>query len=112
MLTKDKKPEVEDGGKAAKEVIPPRPDTPKMFKAALRVTEQVGIEGTFAKLRGTYRPSDGSEVSSRGRCRTRAGLFHASLVSRSSNAYRTSLANEMASLAPLKIIADFAVVQK
>lgn len=64
MLTKDTKPEVEDGGKAAKEVIPPRPDTPKMFKAALKVTEQVGIEGTFAKLRGTYRPADGSEVSS------------------------------------------------
>lgn len=62
MLTKDKKPEVEDGGKAAKEVIPPRSDTPKMFKAALKVTEQVGIEGTFAKLRGTYKPGDGSEV--------------------------------------------------
>ncbi|XP_075881340.1 uncharacterized protein LOC142887514 [Nelusetta ayraudi] len=62
MLTKDAKPEVEDGGKAAKEVIPPRPDTPKMFKAALKVTEQVGIEGTFAKLRGTYRPADGSEA--------------------------------------------------
>lgn len=65
MLTKDKKPEAEDGGKAAKEVIPPRPDTPEMFKAALKVTKQVGIEGTFAKLRGTYTPADGSEVSSR-----------------------------------------------
>lgn len=66
MLTKDKKPEVEDGGKGAKEVIPPRPDTPKMFKAALKVTEQVGIEGTFAKLRGAYRLADGSEVSKQG----------------------------------------------
>lgn len=69
MLTKDKKPDEKDGGKGAKEVIPPRPDTPKMFKAALKVTEQVGIEGTFAKLRETYRTSDGSEVSNRGRQR-------------------------------------------
>lgn len=65
MLSKDKKPEVEEGGKTAKEVIPPRPDTPKMFKAALKVTEQVGIEGTFAKLRGACKPVDGSEVSYR-----------------------------------------------
>lgn len=83
MLTKDKKPEVEDGGKAAKEVIPPRPDTPKMFKAALKVTEQVGIEGTFAKLRGTYKPVDGSEVSSRGRSKTWLWLFFVCLVKNS-----------------------------
>lgn len=75
MLTKDKKPEVEDGGKTAKEVIPPRPDTPKMFKAALKVTEQVGIEGTFAKLRGTYKPADGSEVRKFPHCGINAGLL-------------------------------------
>lgn len=62
MLTKDKKPDEKDGGKEVKEVIPARPDTPKMFKAALKVTEQEGLEGTFAKLRETYRPSDSSEV--------------------------------------------------
>lgn len=53
MLTKDKKPEAE-GGKKAEEVIPPRPETPKLFKAALFVTEQAGIKGTFAKLKETY----------------------------------------------------------
>lgn len=53
MLTKDKKPEAE-GGKKAEEVIPPRPETPKLFKAALVVTEQAGIKGTFAKLKETY----------------------------------------------------------
>ncbi|KAM3625080.1 uncharacterized protein V6R79_006570 [Siganus canaliculatus] len=62
MLTKDKKPDEKDGAKGAVEVIPPRPDTPKMFKAALKVTEQVGIEGTFAKLRDSYRPTDESEA--------------------------------------------------
>uniref|UniRef100_A0A3B4GP07 Cyclic nucleotide gated channel subunit beta 1a n=1 Tax=Pundamilia nyererei TaxID=303518 RepID=A0A3B4GP07_9CICH len=51
MLTKDKKPEEKEEGKGAKTVIPPRPDTPEMFKAALKVTEQAGIEGTFAKLK-------------------------------------------------------------
>ncbi|XP_044214190.1 cyclic nucleotide-gated cation channel beta-3 isoform X1 [Thunnus albacares] len=57
MVTKDKKPD-EKEGKEAVEVIPPRPDTPKMFKAALKVTEQAGIEGTFSKLKKTYKPSD------------------------------------------------------
>lgn len=61
-MTKDKKPDEKDGGKGAMEVIPPRPDTPKMFKAALKVTEQAGVEGTFAKLQQTYKPSEGTEV--------------------------------------------------
>uniref|UniRef100_A0A3Q2Q2B4 Cyclic nucleotide gated channel subunit beta 1a n=1 Tax=Fundulus heteroclitus TaxID=8078 RepID=A0A3Q2Q2B4_FUNHE len=51
MLTKDKKPEEKETHKEAVEVIPPRPETPKLFKAALKVTEQAGIEGTFAKLK-------------------------------------------------------------
>ncbi|XP_060908933.1 cyclic nucleotide-gated cation channel beta-3 [Labrus mixtus] len=58
MLTKDKKPDEKVGGKTAVEVIPPRPDTPKMFKAALRVTEQAGIEGTFTKLKRAYKSSE------------------------------------------------------
>ncbi|XP_022605653.1 cyclic nucleotide-gated cation channel beta-1 [Seriola dumerili] len=57
MLTKDKKPDEKEGGKEV-EVIPPRPDTPEMFKAALKVTEQAGLEGTFAKLKKTYKPSE------------------------------------------------------
>ncbi|XP_030574881.1 cyclic nucleotide-gated cation channel beta-1 isoform X4 [Archocentrus centrarchus] len=62
MLTKDKKPDEKEASKGAVAVIPPRPDTPKMFKAALKVTEQVGIEGTFAKLKKSYRPSDEREA--------------------------------------------------
>ncbi|XP_062293857.1 cyclic nucleotide-gated cation channel beta-3 [Scomber scombrus] len=58
MVTKDVKP-VEKGAGKEVEVIPPRPDTPKMFKAALKLTEQAGIEGTFSKLKKTYKPSDG-----------------------------------------------------
>ncbi|KAF6725990.1 Cyclic nucleotide-gated cation channel beta-1 [Oryzias melastigma] len=58
MLTKDKKPEEKRPSKATVEVIPPRPDTPKLFKAALKVTEQAGIEGTFAKLKKAYKPSE------------------------------------------------------
>ncbi|KAE8293757.1 Cyclic nucleotide-gated cation channel beta-1 Cyclic nucleotide-gated cation channel 4 [Larimichthys crocea] len=60
MLTKDKKPDEKGGGKEVV-VIPARPDTPKMFKAALKVAEQAGIEGAFTKLRESYRPSDGTE---------------------------------------------------
>ncbi|KAM7405605.1 hypothetical protein PAMP_000040 [Pampus punctatissimus] len=59
MVTKDKKPDEKEAGKDVVQVIPPRPDTPKMFKAALKVTEQAGIEGTFAKLKKSYKPSDG-----------------------------------------------------
>ncbi|XP_035991687.1 cyclic nucleotide-gated cation channel beta-3 isoform X2 [Fundulus heteroclitus] len=59
MLTKDKKPEEKETHKEAVEVIPPRPETPKLFKAALKVTEQAGIEGTFAKLKKVYKPSEG-----------------------------------------------------
>lgn len=58
MLTKDKKPEEKESGKEAMEIIPPRPETPELFKAALKVTEEAGIEGTFAKLKKTYKPSE------------------------------------------------------
>ncbi|XP_057203410.1 cyclic nucleotide-gated cation channel beta-3 isoform X2 [Triplophysa rosa] len=50
MLTKDKKPtdeKVKDTG----EVIPPRPETPKLFKAALKVA----AGQTFTKLKETYK---------------------------------------------------------
>ncbi|KAM9826027.1 cyclic nucleotide-gated channel beta-3-like isoform 3-T5 [Syngnathus typhle] len=51
MLSKDKKPEEKGGGKEAAQVIPVPPDTPKMFKAAMRVTAQAGMAGTFARLK-------------------------------------------------------------
>lgn len=62
MLTKDKKPELKDGSKETKDVVPPPQETPKMFRAALKVTEQAGMEGTFARLRDTFRDADGSQV--------------------------------------------------
>ena len=53
MLTKD----VKTGAKVDKgtvEVIEMRPPTPELFKAALQVTEEAGLEGTFAKLKKSY----------------------------------------------------------
>ncbi|XP_062247622.1 cyclic nucleotide-gated cation channel beta-3 isoform X2 [Platichthys flesus] len=64
MLTKDTKPDEKEGGRGAVEVIPPRPDTPQMFKAALKVAEQAGIEGTFVKLKKSYKASQSTEASS------------------------------------------------
>ncbi|KAI1889956.1 hypothetical protein AGOR_G00168250 [Albula goreensis] len=57
MLTKDKKPDDKGEGKDTAQVIPPRPETPKLFKAALQVTEKSGIKGTFAVLKETYKSS-------------------------------------------------------
>ncbi|KAK6294803.1 hypothetical protein J4Q44_G00356330 [Coregonus suidteri] len=58
MLTKDKKPEEKAEVKETAEVIPDRPETPKLFKAALVVTEQAGIKGTFAKLKEGYKTGE------------------------------------------------------
>ncbi|XP_041749296.1 cyclic nucleotide-gated cation channel beta-1 [Coregonus clupeaformis] len=58
MLTKDKKPEEKAEAKETAEVIPDRPETPKLFKAALVVTEQAGIKGTFAKLKEGYKTGE------------------------------------------------------
>ncbi|XP_077476225.1 cyclic nucleotide-gated channel beta-3-like [Stigmatopora argus] len=54
MLSKDQKPEEKGVGEEGGRVIPLRPDTPKMFKAALKVTAQAGMAGTFAKLSQSY----------------------------------------------------------
>ncbi|KAG7468612.1 hypothetical protein MATL_G00144960 [Megalops atlanticus] len=62
MLTKDKKPAGEEGKETA-QVIAPRPETPKLYKAALVVTEKSGMKGTFAKLKDkTYRSSSSLQV--------------------------------------------------
>ena len=58
MLTKDKKPDEKGAAAVAMQVIPPRPDTPEMFKAALKVAQQEGIEGIFSKLRKSYEASE------------------------------------------------------
>ncbi|XP_029353680.1 cyclic nucleotide-gated cation channel beta-3 isoform X2 [Echeneis naucrates] len=63
MLTKDKKPDEKGGGKGAVEVIPPRPDTPEMFKAALKVTEQAGLQRTLTTLKKTHRTTESTEAS-------------------------------------------------
>lgn len=49
MLTKDQKADDKNLDKV--EVIPPKSESPKLFRAALKVAEQAGIEGAFAKLR-------------------------------------------------------------
>uniref|UniRef100_A0A4W5MAP9 Cyclic nucleotide gated channel subunit beta 1 n=1 Tax=Hucho hucho TaxID=62062 RepID=A0A4W5MAP9_9TELE len=49
--------------KETAEVIPDRPETPKLFKAALVVTEQAGIKGTFAKMKEGYKLTE-TEVNS------------------------------------------------
>ncbi|XP_052008070.1 fibrous sheath CABYR-binding protein-like isoform X2 [Xyrauchen texanus] len=52
MLTKDKKPADEKGEvKETAEIIPPHPETPKLYKAALKV----GAGETFAKLKEVYK---------------------------------------------------------
>ncbi|XP_059926605.1 cyclic nucleotide-gated cation channel beta-3 isoform X3 [Gadus macrocephalus] len=53
MLTKDKKTDAKVD-KGTVEVITMRPPTPELFKAALQVTEEAGLEGTFAKLKKSY----------------------------------------------------------
>ncbi|KAI5629673.1 cyclic nucleotide-gated cation channel beta-1 isoform X8 [Silurus asotus] len=67
MLTKDKKPEEEKGsGKESGQVISTRQETPKLFKAALKL----GKGEAFAKLKETYKdtgatlqPSDSTAAS-------------------------------------------------
>ncbi|XP_064193424.1 cyclic nucleotide-gated cation channel beta-1 isoform X2 [Anguilla rostrata] len=58
MLTKDKKPAGDKGeGKEGAQVIPPRPETPKLFKAALEMTQKSGLKGTLSLLKKTYKTS-------------------------------------------------------
>ncbi|XP_030650078.1 cyclic nucleotide-gated cation channel beta-1 [Chanos chanos] len=60
MLTKDKKPaDDKDGAKEPEQVIPTRPETPKLFKAAL----QVGSGRTISKLKETYKTGSTLEPS-------------------------------------------------
>ncbi|XP_050991394.1 cyclic nucleotide-gated cation channel beta-3 isoform X3 [Labeo rohita] len=66
MLTKDKKPADEKGqAKETGEVIPQRPETPKLYKAAL----EVATGQTFAKLKEAYKGAT-LEPSTSGRTST------------------------------------------
>ncbi|XP_076879068.1 cyclic nucleotide-gated channel beta-1 [Brachyhypopomus gauderio] len=47
----DKKPAKQKEEEKPVHVIPPRPETPKLFKAALEMTEKSGFRGTLAKLK-------------------------------------------------------------
>ncbi|XP_031420086.1 cyclic nucleotide-gated cation channel beta-1-like isoform X2 [Clupea harengus] len=52
MLAKDKKPEVKKEAKKERaQVIPPRAETPKLFKAALEMTGKSGLKGALSKLK-------------------------------------------------------------
>ncbi|XP_030645122.1 cyclic nucleotide-gated cation channel beta-1 [Chanos chanos] len=70
MLTKDKKPaEKKEEEKESAQVIPNRAETPKLFRAALEMTERSGLRGTLAKLKEktnkstvSLRPSSGASV--------------------------------------------------
>ncbi|XP_023683113.1 cyclic nucleotide-gated channel beta-1-like isoform X2 [Paramormyrops kingsleyae] len=70
MLTKNKKPADDKGEtKDPPQVIPPRPETPKLFRAALEMTEKSGMKGIFSKLKGktntsstTLEPSSSSPI--------------------------------------------------
>ncbi|NXA08363.1 CNGB1 protein, partial [Sapayoa aenigma] len=51
MLKSSNKPKDEKGGPADPLIIPPKADTPKLFKAALAATGRVGGKGPLARLR-------------------------------------------------------------
>uniref|UniRef100_A0A8B9HRV4 Cyclic nucleotide gated channel subunit beta 1b n=1 Tax=Astyanax mexicanus TaxID=7994 RepID=A0A8B9HRV4_ASTMX len=51
MLAEKKPVEKKEEEKEPVHVIPPRPETPKLFKAALEMTEKSGLRGTLAKLK-------------------------------------------------------------
>ncbi|KAI4798791.1 hypothetical protein KUCAC02_020477, partial [Chaenocephalus aceratus] len=55
MLSKDKKPD-----EKVKEVVPPRAETPKLFSAMLKMSQQQGLQGTFKTLRKTFKTSEGT----------------------------------------------------
>ncbi|XP_078068139.1 cyclic nucleotide-gated channel beta-1-like [Mustelus asterias] len=51
LLTKDDDKDAKPCAKGFQHIIPPRPETPKLFMAALSLTEKLGIKGTFQILR-------------------------------------------------------------
>ncbi|XP_030060860.1 cyclic nucleotide-gated channel beta-1 [Microcaecilia unicolor] len=71
MLKKAGKPKQEKPEtKGAQHVIPPRPETPKLYQAALAATEKMGVKRTFAQIRRrvkgkkrTVQPSTSSPVA-------------------------------------------------
>ncbi|KAL1006986.1 hypothetical protein UPYG_G00080220 [Umbra pygmaea] len=58
MLTRDMKPEEKVAQRDTSQTGPLRPETPKLFKAALVLTHHAGIKGTFAKLKESYKPQE------------------------------------------------------
>ncbi|XP_027749765.1 cyclic nucleotide-gated cation channel beta-1 [Empidonax traillii] len=51
MLKNNNKPKEERGGPGESLIIPPKPETPKLFKAALAATGRTGGKGPLAQLR-------------------------------------------------------------
>ena len=63
MLAKDKKPEVKKEAKKERaQVIPPRAETPKLFKAALEMTGKSGLKGALSKLKEKNKSSVSLQV--------------------------------------------------
>ncbi|KAK2848287.1 hypothetical protein Q7C36_009969 [Tachysurus vachellii] len=86
MLTKDKKPPEEKGpDKETGQVIPTRPETPKLFKAALLM----GKGETFAKLKETYKDSEATLKTSDSMTTTAAPVPPPSPIHRRSPVQRT-----------------------
>ncbi|XP_067904997.1 uncharacterized protein [Heterodontus francisci] len=57
LLSKDDNKQVKPAPKGFLHIIPPRPETPKLFLAALSITDRFGIKGTFSLLKKKIRES-------------------------------------------------------
>lgn len=55
MLRSNNKPKDEKGGPGDPLIIPPKADTPKLFKAALAATGRMGGKGALGRLRWRLR---------------------------------------------------------
>ncbi|KAJ8247363.1 hypothetical protein GJAV_G00245540 [Gymnothorax javanicus] len=64
LLQKGKKAaDKKKDGKEGTQVIPPKPETPKLLKAALEMTEKSGMKGTFSMLKKTCKSSTSLRAS-------------------------------------------------
>ncbi|GCC26447.1 hypothetical protein chiPu_0004864 [Chiloscyllium punctatum] len=57
LLSKDDGKDVKPQPKGIQHIIPPRPETPKLFLAALSITDKFGIKGTFSLIKQKLRES-------------------------------------------------------
>ncbi|XP_041047598.1 cyclic nucleotide-gated cation channel beta-1-like [Carcharodon carcharias] len=62
LLSKDDKKDIKPGPKGFLHIIPPRPDTPKLFLAALSLTDKLGFKGTFSLIKKKLTEPDRMKV--------------------------------------------------